>query len=65
MTTISSKTILRSRHKHAPDRTLSTLLLRYPRWIHAEQRTAPHHLLDEGLDFLPAAQPDGRSRAVA
>jgi hypothetical protein len=54
MTTISSKTILRSRHKHAPDRTLSTLLLRYPRWIHAEQRTHRIISLDEGLDFLPA-----------
>lgn len=49
MTTISSKTILRSRNAAAPDHVLSTLLLRYPRWIHAEGRT--HRLLDIGEDF--------------
>jgi hypothetical protein len=36
MTTISAKTILRSRNASAPDKVLSTLLLRYPRFIHAE-----------------------------
>lgn len=49
MTTISAKTILRSRNATAPDKVLSALLLRYPRWIHAEGRT--HRLLDVGEDF--------------
>jgi hypothetical protein len=49
LTTISAKTILRSRHSQRPDKVLSTLLLRYPRWIHAEGRT--HRLLDIGEDF--------------
>lgn len=39
MTTISATTILRSRHALAPDKVLSTLLLRYPRCIHAEFMT--------------------------
>ncbi|AZO48024.1 FAD-dependent thymidylate synthase [Mesorhizobium sp. M4B.F.Ca.ET.058.02.1.1] len=39
MTTISAQTILRSRHSQRPDKVLSTLLLRYPRWIHAELMT--------------------------
>lgn len=39
MTTISAQTILRSRHARRPDKVLSTLLLRYPRWIHAELMT--------------------------
>lgn len=39
MTTISAKTILRSRHAEASDKVLSTLLLRYPRCIHAEFMT--------------------------
>lgn len=39
MTTISAQTILRSRHSQRPDKVLSTLLLRYPRWIHAEFMT--------------------------
>lgn len=39
MTTISAKTILRSRHSQRPDKILSTLLLRYPRPIHAEFMT--------------------------
>jgi hypothetical protein len=39
MTTISAKTILRSRHAQRPDKVLSTLLLRYPRPIHAEFMT--------------------------
>lgn len=39
MTTISAKTILRSRNAAAPDKVLSTLLLRYPRCIHAEFMT--------------------------
>lgn len=39
MTTISAKTILRSRNAAAPDKVLSTLLLRYPRSIHAEFMT--------------------------
>lgn len=52
MTEISAKTILRSRNTAAPDKVLSTLLLRYPRWIHAEQRTHRVIPLEEGLDFL-------------
>ena len=51
MTTISAKTILRSRNKARPDKVLTTLLLRYPRWIHAEQRTHRAIPLDEGLEF--------------
>lgn len=39
MTTISATTILRSRNAAAPDKVLSTLLLRYPRFIHAELMT--------------------------
>lgn len=39
MTTISATTILRSRNAQAPDKVLSTLLLRYPRFIHAEVMT--------------------------
>jgi hypothetical protein len=39
MTTISAKTILRSRNVAAHDKVLSTLLLRYPRFIHAEFMT--------------------------
>ncbi len=39
MTTISARTILRSRNASAPDKVLSTLLLRYPRFIHAEFMT--------------------------
>ncbi|WP_292363087.1 FAD-dependent thymidylate synthase [Mesorhizobium sp.] len=39
MTTISATSILRSRHAQRPDKVLSTLLLRYPRWIHAEFMT--------------------------
>lgn len=38
MTTISAKSILSSRHAITGD-TLHTLLLRYPRWIHAEFMT--------------------------
>lgn len=39
MTTITAQTILRSRNASAPDKVLSTLLLRYPRFIHAEFMT--------------------------
>lgn len=39
MTTISAKTILRSQNASAPSKVLSTLLLRYPRFIHAEFMT--------------------------
>lgn len=39
MTTISATTVLRSRNAAAPDKILSTLLLRYPRFIHAELMT--------------------------
>lgn len=39
MTIISAKTILRSRNASAPEKVLSTLLLRYPRFIHAELMT--------------------------
>lgn len=50
MTTISATTVLRSRNKARPDKVLSTLLLRYPRWIHAEQRTHRIIPLLEGED---------------
>lgn len=50
MTTISAKTILRSRNAAAPEKVLSTLLLRYPRWIHAEQKT--HRIISLGEDEL-------------
>lgn len=43
MTTISARTILRSRNLARPQHVLSTLLLRYPRWIHAEFMT--HRML--------------------
>lgn len=52
MTTISAKTVLRSRNAAAPDKVLSTLLLRYPRWIHAEQRTHRLIPLEEELAFF-------------
>lgn len=39
MTTITAQTILRSRHAQQPKLVLSTLLLRYPRFIHAEFMT--------------------------
>lgn len=39
MTTISAKTVLRSRNASAPDKVLTTLLLRYPRFIHSEVMT--------------------------
>lgn len=39
MTTITAQTILRSRNASAPEKVLSTLLLRYPRFIHAEFMT--------------------------
>ena len=39
MTTISAQTILRSQHSQRPDKILSTLLLTYPRFIHAEFMT--------------------------
>lgn len=39
MTTIYAKTVLRSRNASRPGKVLSTLLLRYPRWIHAELMT--------------------------
>ncbi len=39
MTTISAQTILRSRNASAPGKVLSTLLLRYPRFIHPEFMT--------------------------
>ncbi len=51
MTTISSKNILTSRNvaDPDPDRKLSALLCRYPRWIHAEGRT--HRLESIGEDL--------------
>lgn len=39
MTTISATTVLRSRNAARPEKVLTTLLLRYPRWIHAELMT--------------------------
>lgn len=54
MTTITAKTILRSRNAASPDKVLSTLLLRYPLWIHAEGLT--HRILSLSEDmqvYLP------------
>ena len=51
MTTITAKTILRSRNAANPEKVLSTLLLRYPRWIHAEDRTHRIISLNEALQF--------------
>jgi hypothetical protein len=48
MTTISATSILSSVAKQTGDR-VDTLLLRYPRWIHAEGRT--HRLMSLGEDF--------------
>lgn len=45
MTTITAKTILRSRNAASPENVLSTLLLRYPRCIHAEFMT--HRMLSK------------------
>ena len=39
MTTISARSILASRHAANPHKRLDTLLLRYPRCIHAELMT--------------------------
>ena len=39
MTTITATSVLRSSNTAAPDKVLSTLLLRYPRFIHAELMT--------------------------
>lgn len=39
MTSINARTVLRSRNAAAPEHVLSTLLLRYPRWVHAEFMT--------------------------
>lgn len=48
MTTITAKSILASQHANAPHR-VDTLLLRYPRWIHAEGRT--HRVMRVGEDM--------------
>lgn len=48
MTTISAQTILSSQHADLSHR-LTTMLLRYPRWIHAEQRT--HRVIPLCEDF--------------
>jgi len=48
MTTISATSIASSVGKLTGDR-VDTLLLRYPRWIHAEGRT--HRLMSLGEDF--------------
>lgn len=39
MTTITAKSILASAHADDPKKRIDTLLLRYPRWIHAEFMT--------------------------
>lgn len=51
MTTITCKTILRSRHAQRPDKVLSTLFCRYPRWIHAEGRTHRQLVITEDLSI--------------
>lgn len=50
MTTISAKSILASRHAET-GHTLHTLLLRYPRWIHAEARTHRLMKIGEGMEI--------------
>jgi len=49
MTTITAKVIADSIDEHAP--RLTTLLLRYPRWIHAEGRTHRVFRLGEEMEF--------------
>lgn len=53
MTTITAQPILRSRNACRPDKVLSTLLLRYPRFIHSEFMT--HRALSKNA---------GSSRAI-
>jgi Thymidylate synthase complementing protein len=53
MTTISAKVIADSYHK--VDERITTLLLRYPRWIHAEGRT--HRQIYMGEDVLTQTVP--------
>jgi len=49
MTTITAKSILASRHADSYEHRVDTLLLRYPRWIHAEGRT--HRVMRIGEDM--------------
>lgn len=51
MTTISATSILASKHAITGDR-IDTLLLRYPRWIHAEGRTHRLMKIGEGVEIL-------------
>jgi hypothetical protein len=51
LTTISAKSILASRHALDPSKRIDTLLLRYPRWIHAEGRTHRLMKLLEGFEI--------------
>jgi hypothetical protein len=53
VTTISAQTILSSQHAYQPHR-LTGMMLHYPRWIHAEQRTHRVISLEEALEFLEA-----------
>lgn len=53
MTEISVTPVLRSRNLDAPDTVLSTFIMRYPRWIHAEARTHRLMSITEDLDILP------------
>lgn len=74
MTTISATTILRSRHAKRPDKVLSTLVCKYPRWIHAEGKTHRQIYIGDGVEILlpnPAPMDDenmsrnaGSSRAI-
>lgn len=50
MTTISARAVLVSRHAQSGTR-IATLLLRYPRWIHAEARTHRLIPISEEMDI--------------
>jgi len=52
MTTISVVPILRSANALRPDHVLSTFLMTYPRWIHAEGRTHRLLTIDEGEELM-------------
>lgn len=51
MTTITAKGITRSRSFYRRDLVLSTLLCRYPRWIHAEGRTHRQLYIGEQINM--------------
>lgn len=50
MTILSVRPILRSRHARRPGLVLSTYIMTYPRWIHAEGKTHRAHSIDEEIE---------------